>query len=88
MTYHMLATGKVQGVGFRNMTEGIAKILKLKGTVQNLENGQVEIFVNADEKALESLKAHLFAGNLHSRLDSLECEIIEDKNFENFIVLR
>ncbi|PAF51882.1 hypothetical protein BKH43_01225 [Helicobacter sp. 13S00401-1] len=88
MTYHILATGKVQGVGFRNMTERLAKLLNLKGTVQNLENGQVEIYINADEKDLESLKASLFEGNSKSRLDKLDCKVIDDIDFEDFVVLR
>jgi acylphosphatase len=53
--YQVIFTGKVQGVGFRQIVYSIALKYNLKGYVKNLQDGQVELRVFADEKILESL---------------------------------
>lgn len=52
---HALATGHVQGVGFRATACEIARKLHLTGTVQNLDDGSVEIFAQGTQEELESL---------------------------------
>ena len=42
---HVIAKGWVQGVGFRRQASRIAKELAIFGTVKNLEDGSVEIFL-------------------------------------------
>ncbi|MFA5118887.1 MAG: acylphosphatase [Candidatus Omnitrophota bacterium] len=50
---HVLYTGSVQGVGFRFMTESIARSLSVGGWVKNLANGQVEVVAEAEEGLLK-----------------------------------
>jgi acylphosphatase len=50
---HVLYTGSVQGVGFRFMTESIARSLSVGGWVKNLANGQVEVIAEAEEGFLK-----------------------------------
>ncbi len=45
MTLHILVKGKVQGVGFRGTAKHYAEKLCLKGTVKNLSDGGVEIYI-------------------------------------------
>lgn len=45
--------GYVQGVGFRYSTQFLAQELKLSGTVQNLDNGNVLIEVQGEEAVLD-----------------------------------
>lgn len=46
----ILVSGSVQGVGYRHRVATIARRLGIRGVVRNLEDGQVEIFCEADNK--------------------------------------
>ncbi|MAJ49565.1 MAG: acylphosphatase, partial [Deltaproteobacteria bacterium] len=46
----IVVRGKVQGVGFRNATWRKAMELGIRGSVQNLDDGSVEILVSATDK--------------------------------------
>lgn len=48
----LIASGRVQGVGFRFMTFQLAKQLGIKGTVENLDDGRVLIFGQSDDKLI------------------------------------
>ena len=48
-----IATGKVQGVGFRATAKAIADRLKLTGFVRNLPDGSVEICAQGEQKQLD-----------------------------------
>ncbi|MBR4162509.1 MAG: acylphosphatase, partial [Solobacterium sp.] len=43
--YHVIVQGQVQGVGFRGFVMLQAQRRKLTGSVKNMENGMVEMFV-------------------------------------------
>ena len=53
-TSRIVVTGRVQGVGFRYFTERIAKRMKVAGTVENKNDGSVEILVQADDATLRA----------------------------------
>lgn len=57
---HAIARGKVQGVGFRYITQRLARELNLKGTVQNLPDGSVEIYAQGPQSQIT-----LFCQRLH-----------------------
>lgn len=46
--------GQVQGVFFRATARDIAQRMNLKGTVKNLPNGSVEVFVQGEEETIEA----------------------------------
>jgi len=48
----MIATGRVQGVGFRGFACRVANSLQLVGYAKNLPDGTVEIIVEGDEKKI------------------------------------
>ncbi len=52
---HIIVRGLVQGVGFRYYVATRANRLQLKGFVTNLLTGEVEIMVEGDRSAIESL---------------------------------
>ena len=70
-TYHLIFKGRVQGVGFRYTSKMIADKLKLVGTVKNLSNGDVEVYVKGEEtnieKFIEEIKNQRFI-----RIDSID----------------
>lgn len=52
MKVKIVVAGRVQGVSFRYFTKQVAVNLTVKGTVQNLDSGQVEIIAYAEERIL------------------------------------
>ena len=52
---HILVTGKVQGVFFRQATKVVAVKNNVTGWVKNLESGQVEILLEGDAQNVNSV---------------------------------
>ncbi|MEK7872461.1 MAG: acylphosphatase, partial [Chloroflexota bacterium] len=54
---HLAATvrGRVQGVGYRSFAQAWARALGLKGYVQNLSGGAVEVRAEGPRERLEEL---------------------------------
>ena len=61
--YHVIVEGRVQGVGFRSFSMMIAQQNALTGSVTNLENGMVEIFVQGEENNLDIFFKKIREGN-------------------------
>ena len=56
MTAHILISGFVQGIGFRNFVKKHARSLKLTGSVKNTSDGRVEaVFVGPKQKIDEMI---------------------------------
>ena len=64
--------GRVQGVGYRYFTLGVAKELDLVGTVANLPDGSVEAVVEGDERDVRSFIDRLREGPPASRVEGLD----------------
>ncbi len=58
-----IVRGRVQHVGFRAWAWQKAEWLNLTGTVENLEDGSVEIIFQGDEKSVDEMKASLQKGS-------------------------
>ena len=54
--------GKVQGVGYRVWTRGIAAQLGLRGSVRNLKDGSVEVHVAGPADGVSALERRLSQG--------------------------
>ena len=52
---HLLISGKVQGVFFRDNTRKKAEELGLKGYAKNLEDGTVEVVAEGNEEKINDL---------------------------------
>lgn len=59
---HAIFRGNVQGVGFRWTVVDHAEKFHLNGTVQNLENGNVEVYAEGSQEALDAF-VHLVKEN-------------------------
>ncbi len=67
--YHVIFSGRVQGVGFRFTARDRARSLGIVGWVKNLPDGSVEMLAEGEEADLVELLAQLksfFRGNIHS----------------------
>ncbi len=65
-------SGRVQGVGFRAQTKGVARKFDVSGTVQNLPDGRVKIVV---EGRLDEIQTFLKSVSqpTSGRVSKLEC---------------
>ena len=85
---HILVTGKVQGVFFRQATKVVATKNNVTGWVKNLENGQVEILIEGDDKNVKSVIDWCHNGPANSRVDEIKIEQQEfSGRYSNFEVL-
>jgi acylphosphatase len=68
-----VATGKVQGVGYRQFISDCAHCLGLHGTVQNMPDGSVHIIAEGSLAALEDFARLVWAnGEPEIRVDTLQ----------------
>lgn len=85
---HFIARGRVQGVSFRWFVKDAALLSELTGTVRNLADGSVEVFVEGQEEKILILKQKMQNGNGLSRVDAIE-EKWDDyrQEWKNFTIL-
>jgi acylphosphatase len=69
--------GRVQGVGYRNFAEWVARGLQLEGYVRNLRNGSVEVYAMGPEAELKKFATELQKGPRMARVDSVHEEPAE-----------
>lgn len=69
---HILVSGIVQGVFFRDHTRNTAQNLGLVGWVRNLSDGRVEIIAEGKDKKLQELIQWCHKGPRHARVDNVD----------------
>lgn len=84
--YHIIVEGRVQGVGFRYFCVSLANERGLTGSVKNLLNGMVEIYVQGDEANINNFISAIRKGNFFIRVDDMSIKrsevIPEEKEFK------
>jgi acylphosphatase len=71
---HLVVSGRVQGVFFRQATADEARRLGLDGWVRNLPDGRVEAEAEGARASLEALLAFCRRGPPAARVDEVEVE--------------
>ena len=85
---HLLVSGRVQGVFFRQALKVIAKKNNILGWVRNLADKRVEAILEGDSKSVKSVIEWIKIGPANSRVDDIEISNEEFKNeFSVFEVL-
>ena len=85
---HLLVSGRVQGVFFRQALKVIAKKNNILGWVRNLADKRVEAILEGDSKSVKSVIEWIKIGRANSRVDDIEISNEEFKNeFSEFEVL-
>lgn len=72
MRLHVLAKGRVQGVGFRWFVRETARRHDLAGWVLNRPDGAVEVVAEGPGDAIAALRAAINEGPPGARVDSVE----------------
>lgn len=68
---HIIVTGRVQGVFFRDSTSQQAQILGLAGYVKNLPNGSVELEIYGENASLDEMEAWLWKGPIMAEVTAV-----------------
>jgi acylphosphatase len=69
---HLLVSGRVQGVCYRQATADTARRLGLRGWVRNLPDGRVEAEAEGDRAVVEALVEWCRRGPPAAQVDDLE----------------
>ena len=77
---HLLISGKVQGVFFRQALKVVAKKNNVSGWVKNLKDGCVEAVLEGDSKSINSVIEWTRIGPANSRVDNVDVSSEEFKN--------
>jgi acylphosphatase len=84
----LIASGRVQGVGFRDFACRIGNLLSLVGYAKNLSNGTVEIVAEGGEEKIEEFKNRVHARmpfGIHvDGLQELERKEIKSAGYASF----
>jgi acylphosphatase len=84
-TYELIASGRVQGVGFRWFVRSQAREYNICGYVKNLYTGEVEIIIQGEEENIGLFIDALYKGNGHSIIELLsKTEIQSQKIYGGF----
>ena len=85
---HVLVSGKVQGVFFRQALKVIAKKNNVSGWVRNLPDKRVEALLEGDSTSVNSVIKWARVGPANSRVDDIQVSNEEFRNeFSTFEVL-
>ncbi len=82
---HLLISGFVQGVGYREFVRSNANKMRLTGWVRNLPDRRVEVVAQGEEKTLQELIKVCSRGPFLSEIKSVSVDWEgSDENFSNF----
>lgn len=73
-----LASGRVQGVGFRYFVKRQAQVEQLGGYVRNLADGRVEFQLRGEPAAVARVIEQIRSGPAYARVDQVTIEDIDD----------
>ena len=88
MTVHVIISGNVQGVGFRQYIKYQAKKLNIKGWVKNLPDGRVEAVLTGDTKSIEEMLEYCRKGPFLARVKNVDIENVEEAEYESFEIIK
>lgn len=78
--------GEVQGVGYRDATQRLARRLEVMGWVRNGEDGSVLVHAEGPEPAVDELVAFLRKGPRSSGVTGVEIERVKAEGHEQFAI--
>lgn len=88
MTVHLLISGFVQRVGYRQFVKKEAIKLGLTGWVKNLSDRRVEVEVVGEKETLQELIKRCKKGSFLANVKEIKEDWFEkDDNYDKFVVL-
>lgn len=88
MTLHLLISGHVQRVGYRQFVKEVASLLELTGWVKNIPEKRVEVLACGGKESLEKLIQKCKKGPFLASVKDIKEEWLEEKVvFEDFSII-
>jgi acylphosphatase len=81
----LLISGRVQGVSFRAFIKEQADKLEVNGYVRNLDDGKVEVVIEGEK--VEGMIKICKKGSPLSKVENIEVEKVENKDFKDFKIV-
>lgn len=81
---HLIVSGRVQGVFFRDNTKRKARELGLNGYAKNLPDGNVEVVAQGEENKVKELIEFIKKGPGIASVRGIEIKHKEPENFKSF----
>ncbi len=81
---HLIISGRVQGVFFRDNTRRKAKELGLTGYAKNLPDGTVEVVAEGNENKIEEFVGFIREGPGIAKIEGIKIKHKEPENFDGF----
>ncbi len=75
---HLLISGRVQGVFYRESTRKEAVELGVRGWVRNLSDGRVEALAEGPPEAVDAFVAWCHEGPAAARVDNVDAKAVGD----------
>jgi acylphosphatase len=69
-----VVAGRVQGVGYRYFARDAARLEGIRGTVQNLDDGRVEVVASGEAEAMTRFERALRRGPAGARVDDVQVD--------------
>ena len=77
ITVHLMISGRVQGVGFRESMKLVAEAIDITGWVRNRGDGDVEATVQGEEPAVDQLVAWCGSGPPGANVRFVDARLVE-----------
>ena len=87
-TVHLLISGKVQGVFFREASRRLAEKLNIKGWIKNTTDGKVEVLITGAEKDLDIFVNFCKTGPERAEVEDIHVSRKPKIDFDKFEVIR
>ena len=84
---HLIVSGRVQGVFFRDNTRRKARELGLTGYAKNLPDGTVEVVAEGNEDKINELIEFIKKGPGVAMVEGINLKHKEPENFKSFEVI-
>lgn len=84
-TFHYIVKGTVQHVGYRFYVGMAGRKIGVTGKVRNLDNGDVEVFVQSDDiKKLNKMEERIYKGSPFGNVDEVIKDILDMEEMKEF----
>lgn len=84
---HVLVSGQVQQVGYRQACRQVARSLGLVGWVRNVADGRVEVFAQGGADEVDRLVSWLWAGPSLAMVTGVESDVVAaDLSLRDFFI--
>ncbi|HXR84762.1 MAG TPA: acylphosphatase [Hanamia sp.] len=87
-TVHLLISGKVQGVFFRESARKLAEKLNLKGWIRNRNDEKVEAVISGDENDVNDFINWCHTGPERAEVTQVIVSKQPETSFEKFKIIR